>query len=167
MQLAPRGNDAAAITAKYEIPTMQATDCVVCHKVIDPVAGLFQDYYALDGKGVYLRRKDGWYRDMFSPGHEGETLPDEERWRALQWLGERTAKDPRFAIEAEGEDEKMFQKLVVFKSVWGDLTETNRSTIWTYFKQLLIIGAKANKHPDLAPRCEHILARAVELHRGA
>src|SRR5205807_3754993 len=35
---------------------------------------------------------------MFAPGFEGEDLPAEERWRALQWLGERTAKDPRFAV---------------------------------------------------------------------
>jgi len=98
MQLAPRANDAAAISAKYEIPTMQAVDCVICHKSMDPVAGLFQDYYALDGKGVHELRKEGWFEDMFSPGHEGEALPEDERWRSLQWLGERTAKDPRFAV---------------------------------------------------------------------
>ena len=98
MQLAPRVNDAAAISAKYEIPTMEASDCVVCHKLMDPIAGLFQDYYALDGKGVYQKRKEGWYEDMFAPGHEGDPLPKAERWRALQWLGERTAKDPRFAV---------------------------------------------------------------------
>ncbi len=102
MQLAPRVNDAAAISTQYEIPTMQAADCVVCHKIIDPVAGLFQDFYALDGNGVYLRRKDGWFQDMFPPGHEGEPLPESERWRALQWLGERTAKDPRFAVAMVG-----------------------------------------------------------------
>ncbi len=97
MQLAPRVNDAAAITTKYEIPTMQAADCVVCHKVIDPIAGLYQDFYALDGKGIYGPRKDGWYEDMFSAGFETEDLPDEEQWRSLQWLGERTVRDPRFA----------------------------------------------------------------------
>ena len=95
--MAPRVNDAAAITAKYEVPTMQAPDCVVCHKVMDPIAGLYQDYYVVDGKGIYGPRKDGWYKDMFSPGFEGERLPEGERWRALQWLGERTASDPRFA----------------------------------------------------------------------
>src|SRR5438477_5469605 len=35
---------------------------------------------------------------MFGPGFEGEDLPADQRWRALQWLGERTAKDPRFAV---------------------------------------------------------------------
>ena len=88
-------SDAAAATAKFEIPTMQASECVVCHKTIDPVAGLFQEYYDLNG--VFGRRKEGWYKDMFAPGFEGEALPEEETWRALQWLGERTAEDPRFA----------------------------------------------------------------------
>ncbi len=98
LELAPRTGDAAAITAKYEIPTMQAASCVVCHKTLDPVAGLFQDYYALDGKGVYQPRKEGWYEDMFGPGVAGEALPADQRWRSLQWLGQRTAKDPRFAV---------------------------------------------------------------------
>jgi hypothetical protein len=75
---------------------MQAAECVVCHKTLDPVAGLFQDYYSFDG--VYGRRKGGWYEDMFAAGFEGEELEPEQRWRALQWLGERTAKDPRFAV---------------------------------------------------------------------
>jgi hypothetical protein len=95
LELAARVTDAAAVTAKFEIPTMQAAECVVCHKTLDPVAGLFQDYYSLEG--VFGPRKDGWFKDMFGPGFEGEDLPPEQRWRALQWLGERTAKDPRFA----------------------------------------------------------------------
>ena len=98
MQLAPRVNDAAAITAEYEVPTMQAADCVVCHKIIDPIAGLFQDYYVVDGKGIFGPRKEGWYKDMFPPGLDQEGLQADQRWRSLQWLGERTAKDPRFAV---------------------------------------------------------------------
>lgn len=96
LELAARVSDAAAVTAKYPIPTMQASECVVCHKTIDPVAGCFQDYYEFEG--VYGRRKGGWYKDMFAAGFEGEKLAPEERWRALQWLGERTAKDPRFSV---------------------------------------------------------------------
>jgi len=95
LELAARVSDAAAVTAKFKVPTMEASECVVCHKTVDPVAGLFQDYWSFDG--VYARRKGGWFTDMFPPGFEGEDLPKEQRWRALQWLGERTAKDPRFA----------------------------------------------------------------------
>jgi len=96
LELAARVTDAAAASSKYEIPTMQAPECVVCHKTLDPVAGLFQDYWKFEG--VYGRRKGGWFKDMFSPGFEGEELPEKERWRALQWLGEHTASDPRFAV---------------------------------------------------------------------
>lgn len=95
LELAARVTDAAAATAKYEVPTMQAAECVVCHRTLDPVAGIFQDYYSLEG--VYGPRKDGWFKDMFGAGFEGEDLPPEQRWRSLQWLAERTVKDPRFA----------------------------------------------------------------------
>ncbi len=98
LELAARVSDAAAVTAKYKVPTMQAAECVVCHKTLDPVAGLFQDYWRFAGQGVYGKRKGGWFTDMFAAGFEGENLPANQRWRALQWLGERTAKDPRFAV---------------------------------------------------------------------
>ena len=96
LELAARVSDAAAVSAKFDNPTMQASECVVCHKTVDPIAGLFQDYWKFEG--VYGKRKDGWFKDMFGAGYEGDTLPPKERWRALQWLGERTAKDPRFAV---------------------------------------------------------------------
>ncbi|MCA9120829.1 MAG: hypothetical protein KDB11_11625 [Planctomycetales bacterium] len=99
LELAARVSDAAAVTAKFEVPTMQASECVVCHKTLDPVAGLFQDYWRFEANfAIYGRRKGGWFTDMFAAGFEGEELPDDERWRALQWLGERTTKDPRFAV---------------------------------------------------------------------
>jgi hypothetical protein len=96
MELADQVSDAAAIDAKYETPWMEAADCVVCHRTIDPVAGLFQDFYNVEGH--YGPRKNGWFEDMFVSGLEGEELPKEEKWRSLQWLASRTAKDPRFAI---------------------------------------------------------------------
>ena len=99
LELAARVSDAASVTAKFENPTMQASECVVCHKTLDPVAGLFQDYWRFDRNfAIYGKRKEGWFTDMFAAGFEGEDLPPDERWRALQWLGQRTAKDPRFAI---------------------------------------------------------------------
>jgi hypothetical protein len=96
MALAPRVTDAAAIGAKFKNPTMEAPDCVVCHTTIDPIAGLFQDYF--NEEGHFGPRKEGWFDDMFSPGAEGTGLPARDRWRALQWLGRETAKDPRFAV---------------------------------------------------------------------
>ena len=99
LELAARVSDAAAATAKYKVPTMEAAECVVCHKTLDPVAGMFQDYWRFDANfATYGKRKGGWFDDMFAAGYEGEDLPADQRWRSLQWLGERTAKDPRFAV---------------------------------------------------------------------
>ena len=99
MELAPRVTDAAAVDAKYDVPTMEAADCVVCHKSIDPIAGLFQDYQNPNNDfGPYGPRKEGWFKDMFGPGTRPDELPETDLWRALQWLGQRTAKDPRFAV---------------------------------------------------------------------
>ena len=98
LELAARVSDAAAVTAKFENPTMQASECVVCHKTLDPVAGLFQNYWRFDRNlALYGKRKDGWFTDMFATGFEGDGLPQNEKWRALQWLGEQTASDPRFS----------------------------------------------------------------------
>jgi hypothetical protein len=103
LELAARVSDAASVTSKFEIPTMQASECVVCHKTLDPVAGMFQDYWRFEANfAIYGKRKEGWFTDMFGAGIEGDDLPAEERWRALQWLGERTAKDPRFATAMVG-----------------------------------------------------------------
>lgn len=103
LELAARVSDAAAVTEKFEVPTMQASECVVCHKTLDPVAGLFQDYWRFDRNfAIYGRRKEGWFTDMFAAGFEGEDLPPDQRWRALQWLGQRTAEDPRFAATMVG-----------------------------------------------------------------
>ena len=96
MALADQVADAAAIDTRYKTPWMEAADCVVCHRTVDPVAGLFQDFY--NEEGHFSPRREGWFDDMFKTGLEGKPLPNEDKWRALQWLGERTAEDPRFAI---------------------------------------------------------------------
>ena len=62
MELADQVADAAAIDVKYETPWMEAADCVVCHRTIDPVAGLFQDFY--NEEGHYGPRKEGWFQDL-------------------------------------------------------------------------------------------------------
>lgn len=96
MELADQVADAAAIDTRYKTPWMEAADCVVCHRTVDPVAGLFQDFY--NEEGHFAPRREGWFEDMFKTGLEGRPLPKKDKWRALQWLGERTAEDPRFAI---------------------------------------------------------------------
>ena len=98
LELAARVSDAAAVTAKYQIPTMQASECVVCHKTLDPVAGLFQDYWQFADRASTASARAAGSRTCSRPASRARTCRPTERWRALQWLGERTAKDPRFAV---------------------------------------------------------------------
>ncbi len=108
--LAPRTTDPVAL-ADTNNPTMNNPACTVCHSVLDPVAGTFQDYFdngtylvnltdSLDrvyksarGGGLY-RAGDKWYRDMRVPGFEGATATTTNTTR---WLAEQIVNDARFA----------------------------------------------------------------------
>jgi hypothetical protein len=147
LELAARVSDAAAVTAKYENPTMQAAECVVCHRTVDPIAGLFQDYWRFEG--VYGRRKEGWFTDMFTAGYEGENLPPQERWRALQWLGERTARDPRFAVAMVEHVVYMLtgrKALMPPKDIADSLFTAQRRAYQAQRKQVETIAANFAKH---------------------
>lgn len=75
-------------------PTMNDVQCAVCHSVMDPVAGAFQNW---DEYGRYVLLDDGWYTDMRPPGVDTIQLPASERAHALRWLGEQTVQDSRFS----------------------------------------------------------------------
>lgn len=83
---------------------------------------------------------------------EASFFEDLENWK----------RDPYFQNEfapTDSEQDDMFQRLVVFRHVWSDLTPSNKEHIWTYLKQLLVIGAKASKnHPEL---CHQIIECAI------
>ncbi len=95
MALAPAVTDAAAATAGFANPTMEAPECVACHQIIDPIAGLFQGF---EEDATFTIPAEDWYTDMFGPGYEQTALPEAEKWRAMQWLGEHAAADARFPI---------------------------------------------------------------------
>lgn len=112
--LAKRTTDPVAL-ADTNNPTMNNPACTVCHSVLDPVAGTFQDYAdngiyritvngtdSLDGNykstrlgpGLY-KTGDTWYRDMRTPGFEGNKPGT---GNSLQWLAQQIVKDDRFAV---------------------------------------------------------------------
>lgn len=169
MALAPRSTDATAVEAAYEIPTMQAADCVVCHQIVDPIAGVFQDY---DFEGHLGPRKDGWYQDMFAAGFEGQPMPDSQRWRAAQWLGERLVADPRFAIAVvEHVYYILFgRKVMLPPTDWDDPSFHHRRC--AYRSQRLLIESTADQFRaggynlkqvfKSLVRCEHYRADAVD-----
>ena len=112
---ASRTTDPVAL-ADTNNPTMNNSACTVCHSVMDPVAGAYQNYgeegeyrderggldsldefYKEPPDGAYTpyRRGDSWYRDMREPGFNGLIAPDAEN--SVQWLAEQIVADDRFA----------------------------------------------------------------------
>ncbi len=75
-------------------PTMNNPNCTLCHAIIDPVAGTFQNW---DEQGRFRPPEGGWYTDMRPPGFDDETLPAEQFTAGLPWLAGRIVEDPRFA----------------------------------------------------------------------
>ena len=112
---AARTTDPDAL-ADTDNPTMKNPACTVCHRVMDPVGGAFQnygeegeyrdtwggqdsldDFYKWPPDGAYspYRPGDTWYRDMRVPGFNGWLAPDADN--SLQWLAEQIVGDDRFA----------------------------------------------------------------------
>ena len=112
---ASRTTDPDAL-ADSDNPTMRNPACTVCHSVMDPVAGTFQNYgeegeyrdewggqdsldglykYPEDGSYTPYQSGDTWYRDMRDPGFDGRTAPDADN--SLQWLAGKIVADDRFA----------------------------------------------------------------------
>ncbi|MCG8435465.1 MAG: DUF1588 domain-containing protein, partial [Gammaproteobacteria bacterium] len=119
---APRTTDPVAL-ADTDNPTFNNPACTVCHEVLDPVAGAFQNYgnlgYYRDAGGgldslpsTYkvperfdenaepspYQVGDTWYRDMRTPGFENSIAPHPDN--SLQWLAQIIADDSRFATAA-------------------------------------------------------------------
>lgn len=111
---APRTTDPVAL-ADTNNPTLNNPNCTVCHEIHDPVAGAFQDYghdwgwykenggdsldnvykFPEDGSTSLYEHGDTWYRDMRSPGFNGNTPAIGEN--SLKWLAQEITGDPRFA----------------------------------------------------------------------
>ena len=117
---ASRTTDPVAL-ADTDNPTMKNPACTVCHRVMDPVAGTFQNYgeegeyrdewggldslddfykYPPDGSYTPYQYGDTWYRDMREPGFDGEVAPDADN--SLQVVG-RTDRRRRPVCRSDGE----------------------------------------------------------------
>lgn len=112
---ASRTTDPVAL-ADRDNPTMKNPACTVCHVVMDPVAGAFQNYgdeglyrdkwggmdslprlykRPEDGTTSPYREGDTWYRDMREPGFDGKLAPNADN--SVQWLARQIVADERFA----------------------------------------------------------------------
>ena len=112
---ASRTTDPDAL-ADTDNPTMKNPACTVCHVVMDPVAGAYQNYgeiglyrdqwggmdslprlykFPEDGSTSPYQRGDSWFRDMREPGFDGKLAPNAET--SVQWLAKQIVDDERFA----------------------------------------------------------------------
>ena len=111
--LGTRPTDATG--SEYANPTMEDTNCVVCHETVDPVAGTFANWTDLGAfrppghaeRGENVDDLDlldvpvnTWYSDMRPPGFLAKEMPADWNGAGLQWLATQTVKDPRFALSA-------------------------------------------------------------------
>lgn len=78
-------------------PTLFDSQCTVCHDVVDPIAGAFQNW---DEEGRYMPPENGWYTDMKPPGMENQNISSERWEESIPWLAEQAASDPRFVDSA-------------------------------------------------------------------
>lgn len=77
-------------------PTLFDAQCTVCHEVVDPVAGAFQNW---NDDGMY-DPMDNWYTDMLPPGIEDDKISQTDAPESVRWLASETVTDPRFVQSA-------------------------------------------------------------------
>lgn len=89
-----RPTDAAALM-DTDNPTLNNPACTVCHIVMDPVAGAFQNF----GHGGHFDdvSYQNWYSDMLAPGFNQKTMSSSNYPTSLSWLANEMAADERFA----------------------------------------------------------------------
>lgn len=99
LRLGERPIDPTAIATPN--PTRENANCTVCHDVIDPVAGAFQNF---DAQGNYqpLAQTPAmfWYPEMVLPGFGDKRLPEGQEAKSEQWLAKQLVADDRFAQAA-------------------------------------------------------------------
>lgn len=95
LKIADRPIDISQITAK-DNPTLNHESCIVCHRVMDPIAGAFRGWDERDYE--FFRPDKSWHDDMRHPGFGKVDLPSERYGSALQWLGEQMTADSRFDL---------------------------------------------------------------------
>ncbi|MBZ5715200.1 DUF1588 domain-containing protein [Nannocystis pusilla] len=99
LRLGERPIDPTAI--KTPNATRENPNCNVCHNVIDPVAGAFQNF---NDEGDYVPQAETeamfWYPEMLLPGFGEAKVPEGQEAKSEQWLAKQLVADDRFAQAA-------------------------------------------------------------------
>lgn len=118
LALASQAIDPAA-GSTFANPTRDAAECAKCHRVIDPIAGAFQMFDR--NNQDYLLGTPVWFPEMFAPGYGNELMPADQFSTGVQWLAERVATDPRFALATT---------YTIFKALTGAQPLTYPTETW-------------------------------------
>ncbi|MEZ4440684.1 MAG: hypothetical protein R3B72_16415 [Polyangiaceae bacterium] len=84
-------------------PTLNASECNVCHSTIDPIAGAFQSFHRTgdeDAQTLAWLPSPDWYPEMAPAGYNGKELPLSQAAYGLPWLAKEAVKDDKFALGA-------------------------------------------------------------------
>jgi hypothetical protein len=117
-----RPTDAAALM-DTDNPTLNNPACTVCHVVMDPVAGAFQNFGHTGNFDdvTYLN----WYSDMLAPGFNQQAMPSSDHNTSLSWLGHAMVADDRFASGAV----KFWWPAIYGKALASPVTSVQQSLI--------------------------------------
>ena len=106
LALADFRGDPAKAELDSDQPTIDNPQCNVCHKVMDPIAGLFQDY----NERATFGPSDTWPprsqpkmldagSSLLGPGGKNQPYDKKSDTLPLEWLAQMTVKDERFAAQ--------------------------------------------------------------------
>lgn len=95
LTVADRPVDPEASSA-FDAPWRQDPQCVVCHAVMDPIAGAFSSFDSNDQERYFPDRAPP--AGVFDPGFEEETMPPSPEGGRLAWLASRVVRDARFPL---------------------------------------------------------------------
>ncbi|MCY0992633.1 DUF1588 domain-containing protein [Nannocystis sp. ILAH1] len=99
LRLGERPIDPTAI--KTPNATRENPNCNVCHNVIDPVAGSFQNFNDMGDYQPLAETDAGvWYPEMLLPGFGEAQMPEGSTNKSEQWLAKQLTADDRFAQSA-------------------------------------------------------------------
>jgi hypothetical protein len=146
-------------------PTLNNPNCAVCHAIVDPVAGTFQNFQAETGNDYVpldTTEQMTWFTDMRLPGYGDIQMPDDMVNKSEQWLASQIIADDRFAQSAVH---------IVWKGLLGQdpLTEPFDATQADYPEALeafqvqdRVIQSIATKFRDNGYNLKHVFREVIK-----
>ncbi|MFO0749782.1 MAG: hypothetical protein U1F43_29540, partial [Myxococcota bacterium] len=82
--------------SRFDYPWRQDSQCVVCHAVLDPIAGAWSKFDANDQERFMPDKAPP--ANVFDPGFGEVAMPPDPAGGPLHWLAEKVVRDERFPL---------------------------------------------------------------------